>query len=221
MDITDVIDPIVAKSAADGESLLKAPEGWISVPNAIPPGHSRVKLPVSDLLPEAYRGKTVRAFSDWLPKFIEDHTTSWTLRTDLPRLPAVLIDRQTASRLVGIEHQMVWSHENGLVAIHIKRESSTQHFVHENILPCNYVNCRLVSASAQMCSGCKVARYCNTTCQKLDFQRHRDICRRFAEQKQCVADAKDTGVFVSREPTLPHDAAAPPADDPIKVDTDT
>ncbi|KAI1779876.1 hypothetical protein F4818DRAFT_400933 [Hypoxylon cercidicola] len=37
------------------------------------------------------------------------------------------------------------------------------------------------------CARCKMARYCNSTCQKNDWSTHKKVCQPRAEVRYCVS----------------------------------
>ena len=193
----------LSKIRAPLEEAILPPDGWISIPNNINPSRARVKLPDDDRMPIEMRNRMVWAFSDWLPKVVEDPAFTWILQRTHPNSPSILMDNQTASRLEGLEHQFVWNKKKGLLAIHILRDSSMTHYSHVNLLPCSYLACKKVSPDSLLCGRCRIAHYCDTTCQKLDYLRHRPVCLELADQKQCIADPVDTGIFTSVKPSLP------------------
>ena len=69
------------------------------------------------------------------------------------------------------------------------------------VVKMNYfcVNCQAESVRHLLCSGCKNAHYCNPVCQKADWKRHKDDCKKKAELISAIGSDVDDNYRKWRE----------------------
>jgi len=61
--------------------------------------------------------------------------------------------------------------------IHTVSSTSDKDDADVKIYFCRYTNCSNVQSTARLCSGCHMAAYCNSTCQKNDWNNHKLPCK--------------------------------------------